>query len=58
MSSPLKLKGLKESGELRSLFAEIGELDDWVVAAPKEKPGEGRGPGMGDEMMRELIAYK
>ena len=49
------------SGELRSLSADDGGVRDGedVLATPKEKSGDGRGPGMVDAAMREdENAYK
>ena len=29
-----------------------------VLAAPNEKPGEGRGPGMGEATVRDEMVYR
>ena len=46
----------KESGELRSLSAELGEAIGGVLAAPNEKLGEGKGPGIGGATTRDVTA--
>ena len=51
-SSLRKGKERSESGELRSLSPELGDAIEGVLAAPKENPGEGSGPGMGDASAR------
>lgn len=51
-SSPRKAKERRESGELRSLSPELGDAIEGVLAAPKEKPGDGSGPGMGEGTVR------
>jgi hypothetical protein len=53
-SSPLNGKDRRESGELRSLLPELVDAIDGVLAAPKEKLGEGSGPGIGDGKVREV----
>lgn len=55
-SSPRKGNEHKESGELRALSPELGDAIEGVLAAPKEKPGDGRGPGIGEETVRDVIA--
>lgn len=45
-----KEKPLKSTGELRSLSED-------ALATPNEKPGEGRGPGIGAEMLRDVTGY-
>jgi len=46
----------RESGELRALSTEPGEAIEGVLAAPNEKLGDGRGPGMGDGTERWEMA--
>lgn len=53
-SSPLNGNDCRESGEFRSLLPELVDAIDGVLAAPKEKLGDGRGPGMGDGIVREV----
>lgn len=53
-SSPLNVKDCRESGEFRSL-PELVDMDG-VLAAPKEKLGDGRGPGMGEGNGRDVTA--
>jgi len=53
-SSPLDAKDCRESGEFRSLLPELVDAMDGVFAAPKEKLGDGRGPGIGDCNTREV----
>lgn len=55
-SSPLNVNDCRESGEFRSLLPELVDAMDGVLAAPKEKLGDGRGPGIGDGNVREVTA--